>query len=37
VINEQTATAGGIVVNALHLVVDGVADVVLGSATAAVQ
>src|SRR6266850_4644514 len=37
VINEQTATAGGIVVSALHLVVDGVADVVLGSATAAVQ
>ncbi len=37
VINEQTPTAGGIVVNALHLVVDGVADVVLGSATAAVQ
>src|SRR5712691_2068840 len=37
VINEQTATAGGIVVNALHLVVDGVTDVVLGSATAAVQ
>src|SRR5438309_1952098 len=35
VINEQTPTAGGIVVNALHLVVDGVADVVLGSATAA--
>src|SRR5882762_1915117 len=37
VINEQTAAAGGIVVNALHLVVDGVADVVLGSATAAIQ
>ena len=37
VINEQTATAGGIVVNALHLVVDGVTDVVLGSATAAIQ
>jgi hypothetical protein len=37
VINEQTATAGGIVVNALHLVVYGVADVVLGAATAAVQ
>src|SRR5216684_5824117 len=37
VINEQTATAGGIVVNALHLVVYGVADVVLGSATAAIQ
>jgi len=37
VINEQTPTAGGIVVNALHLVVDGIADVVLGSATAAVQ
>src|SRR3989441_2246252 len=37
VINEQTATAGGIVVNALHLVVYGIADVVLGSATAALQ
>ena len=37
VINEQTPTAGGIVVNALHFVVDGIADVVLGSATAAVQ
>src|SRR3989442_3003043 len=37
VINEQTATAGGIVVNALHLVVYGIADVVLGSATAAIQ
>jgi hypothetical protein len=37
VINEQTASAGGIVVNALHLVIDGVADVVIGSATAAVQ
>jgi len=37
IINEQTPTVGGIVVNALHLVVDGAADVVLGSATAAVQ
>ena len=37
VINEQTATAGGIVVNALHLVVYGIADVVLGSAAAAIQ
>src|SRR5439155_583054 len=37
VINEQTPTAGGIVVNALHLVVYGIADVVLGSATAAIQ
>ena len=37
VINEQTATAGGIVVNALHLVVYGIEDVVLGSATAAIQ
>src|SRR3989454_9292491 len=36
-INEQTATARGIVVNRPHLVVDGIADVVLGSATAAVQ
>src|SRR5437867_13296185 len=37
VINEQTATAGVIVVNALHLVIDGIADVVLGSVTAAIQ
>src|SRR2546428_3024223 len=37
VINDQTATAGGIGRNALHLVVYGIADVVLGSATAAVQ
>src|SRR5438309_2586313 len=37
VINEQTPTAGGIVVNALHFVVDGAADVVVGSATAAFQ
>ena len=37
VINEQTASAGGIVVNALHLVINGVADVVIGSATAAIQ
>jgi hypothetical protein len=37
VINEQSASAGGISVNALHVIVDGVADVVVGSATAALQ
>jgi hypothetical protein len=37
VINEQQASAGGIVVNALHVIVDGVADVVVGSATAAIR
>jgi hypothetical protein len=37
VINEQWASAGSIVVNALHVIVDGVADVVIGSATAGVQ
>jgi hypothetical protein len=36
-INEQTPSAGGIVVNALHLVVDGFADVVIASATAGIQ
>jgi hypothetical protein len=34
VINEQISSAGGIVVNALHVIVNGVADVVIGSATA---
>ena len=37
VINEQQQSAGGIVVNALHVVVDGVADVVVGSASAAIR
>ena len=37
VINEQLTSAGGIVVNALHVVVYGVADVVVGSAAAAIQ
>ena len=37
VINEQTASPGGLVVNALHVTVNGVADVVIGSATARIQ
>lgn len=37
VINEQSATPGGIAVNALHVIVNGVADVVVGSASAAIQ
>jgi hypothetical protein len=37
VINEQSASAGGISVNALHVIVDGIADVVVGSATAALR
>jgi hypothetical protein len=37
VINEQASSAGGMVVNALHVTVDGVADVVVGAASAAVQ
>ena len=37
VINEQLATPGGIVVNALHVVVGGVADVAVCSAAAALQ
>ena len=37
IVNEQTATPGGIVVNALHVIVGGVADVAIGTATAAVQ
>ena len=36
-INEQTMSPGSTVVNALHVWVDGVADVVVGSATAEVQ
>ena len=37
VINEQATSPGGMVVNALHIIVDGVADVVIGSATAGIQ
>jgi hypothetical protein len=37
VINEQSASPGGIAVNALRVIVDGVADVALGSATAAIH
>lgn len=38
VINEQqTSSTGTLVVNALHVIVDGVADVVIGSATAGIQ
>jgi len=37
VVNEQIASAGRIVVNALHIVVAGVADVVIASATAGVR
>ena len=34
IINEQTPSTGGITVNALHVIVDGVADVVISSAHA---
>jgi hypothetical protein len=37
VINEQQASPAGMVVNALHVVVSGVADVVVGSAVASIQ
>lgn len=37
VLNEQIASAGGMAVNALRVIVDGVADVVIGSATASTQ
>lgn len=37
VINEQQSSTGRAVVNALHVVVDGVADVVVASSTAAIQ
>jgi hypothetical protein len=37
VINEQQTSAGGTVVNGLHVVVDGVADVVIASATAGLR
>src|SRR5437870_3355734 len=35
ILNEQQTGAGGAVVNALHVIVSGVADVVVASATAA--
>jgi hypothetical protein len=37
VINEQQQSPGRMVVNALHIVVTGIADVTIGSATAGVQ
>jgi hypothetical protein len=37
VINEQTQSSGGTMVNALHIVIDGMADVVIASATASAQ
>jgi len=37
IINQQASTPGGIVVNALHVIVGGVADVVIGTATATAQ
>src|SRR5258708_35853125 len=37
VINEQQASPAGMVVNALHVIVGGVADVVIGSSTAGIQ
>jgi hypothetical protein len=37
ILNEQRISAGGITVNALHVIVDGVADVVVASATAGMQ
>lgn len=37
VINEQQSSPGSMVVNALHVIVSGVADVVVGSATAGIQ
>jgi len=37
VINEQQTSGSTSVVNALHVTLDGVADVVIASATAAIQ
>jgi hypothetical protein len=37
VINEQSTSPSGMVVNALHIVITGVADVVAASATAGIQ
>jgi hypothetical protein len=37
VINEQSKAGGGLAVNALHVVIDGVADVVIASASAKAQ
>lgn len=36
IVNEQTSSLGGITVNALHVIVDGVADVVIASAAAGI-
>lgn len=37
IVNEQRASAGGVTVNALHVIVNGSLDVVVGSASAGVQ
>jgi hypothetical protein len=37
ILNEQRTTADGLVVNALRIVVDGLADVVIASAAAGLQ
>ena len=37
VVNEQSTSAGSTVVNALHIIVGGVADIVIASAAAGVQ
>ena len=37
ILNEQQASASGIVVNAVHVIVDGIADVVVASATAGIS
>jgi hypothetical protein len=37
ILNEQRLSGGSITVNALHVIIDGVADVVVASATAGVQ
>jgi hypothetical protein len=37
ILNEQRISAAGITVNALHVIVDGIADVVVASATAGVH
>ena len=37
ILNEQRLSASGLTVNALHVIVDGVADVVVATATAGIQ
>jgi hypothetical protein len=37
ILNEQRLSASGLTVNALHVIVDGVADVVVAAATAGIQ